>query len=96
MTEAAFQAQVMTVLRLNGWLVAHVRDARAQDATGLPDVVAVHPQRGVLFAELKSATGRLRPDQERWIVALSRQAGVKVRVWRPDDLPEVIALAGGE
>lgn len=94
MTEAAFQNQVVSLARMYGWLIMHTRPAQLQSGrwstpiqgyAGFPDLVLAHPT-GVIFAELKSATGRLRPEQERWIETLI-SAGSEVYVWRPDDLP---------
>ena len=46
----------------------------------------------VVFAELKSAKGRVTPDQQKWHDRL-REAGAEVHVWKPanwDDLTEVL------
>lgn len=102
MTEAAFQNQVIQLARMYGWLVQHSRPAQLpsgkwatpiQGYAGFPDLVLAHP-RGVIFAELKSATGRIRPEQERWLETLM-SAGAEVYVWRPEDLPLIaLRLAG--
>lgn len=79
-----------------GWTVAHFHDSRRevtrrsgerlwigdQAAAGFPDLVLVRER--VVYAELKTETGRLRPEQEKWITALLA-AGAEVHVWRPSD-----------
>lgn len=102
-TERAFQTAVIDYARRSGWLVAHLHDSRRQvapgvhvgdrDAAGFPDLVLVRGSR-VLFAELKTETGRLRHAQVLWLEALraveSDAAGrVLVRVFRPSDWPEI-------
>lgn len=93
MTEEQLQDAVIDLARLTGWKVAHFRAARtgdgwrtpvAADGKGFPDLVLVHPTRGVLFRELKSASGRATIDQRLWLEDL-RDAGADARVWTPDD-----------
>jgi hypothetical protein len=96
-TEAAFQTSVIDLARVTGWMVAHFRPARteqgwrtpvAADGKGFPDLVLVRER--VIFAELKSDTGRLSDDQHAWLAALEA-AGVEAYVWRPDDFDQVAA-----
>lgn len=54
---------------------------------GFPDLVLVGVKK-TIFAELKSAKGRLGPDQHTWLGRLS-QSGQTVYVWRPSDRPEI-------
>ncbi len=51
---------------------------------GFPDDVIVGPS-GVLYAEMKTAKGKVSPAQEKWLDAL-RAAGQEAVVWRPSDL----------
>ncbi len=88
-TEKMFLQQVIDLAHLTGWLVFHVHDSRRCPGPGFPDLTLVHPQRGFLMAELKSATGRLSPAQAAWLDAL-HAAGVEVAVWRPGDLDGAI------
>lgn len=91
-TEAGFQQAVITLARMHGWLVAHFRPARTEsggwatpvqaDGAGFPDLVLVRDR--VIFAELKTNGGRLRPAQTRWLDALA-DAGAEAAVWRPVD-----------
>ncbi len=99
-SEAAFQQVVIDVARWHGWKVFHPlpaqnargrwRTAQAGD-TGFPDLVLAHPKHGVIFAELKSAIGKLSDRQQAWIDTL-RQAGAEVYVWRPADIEQIKAI----
>lgn len=61
----------------------HEVDSRRSKA-GFPDLVLVGAR--VLFVELKTQRGRLRPEQNEWLSALLRAQGVSACVWRPMDL----------
>jgi len=93
-SEAAFQRQVIEVLKLNGWSVYHTHDSRRSEA-GYPDLTGAHPDRGIIFAELKSQKGRVRPEQTAWLDTL-RLAGARAYLWRPSDWPEITTIASGE
>lgn len=86
-SEKDFQAQVLDFARLSGWRCYHTHDSR-RSAAGFPDLVLVRPP-VVLFAELKSEDGRVRPEQHGWLAALEKCPGVVVRLWRPGDWPDV-------
>ncbi len=88
MTEKDLQKSVLELCRWLGLLVFHDNDSRRNEA-GLPDLIIVG-QHGVLFRELKSTKGRLRPEQATWLSRL-KQAGEDADIWRPADL----APAGG-
>ena len=106
MTEAQFQRSVIELAQLNGWKVAHFRPAQngrgnwrtpvAADGAGFPDLVLVRDR--VIFAELKTDRGRVRPEQQAWLDALT-EARVKAQtsgvldvvIWRPKDWPDILA-----
>jgi len=108
LSEAAWQRQVIQMARTFGWLVAHFRTALnrrgrwqtavAADGSGFPDLVLVHERTGdTIFAELKTDTGRVSPEQERWLTALQTgfandaEALAHANVWRPRDFARVRA-----
>lgn len=92
-SESQFQQAVVQLAQLRGWLVMHIADSRRGLGAGFPDLVLVLERTGrLLFAELKSATGRVSAEQRRWLAALQR-GGHDAFVWRPADLPTVIRQA---
>ena len=92
-TEAQLQRTIMDALELGGWLYSHHPDSRrSEGGGGLPDLVAVHPKsHAVIFIEVKTEAGRLRPKQEEWLHALER-AQVITWVARPSNLDDLISL----
>ena len=104
--ERAFQDALVDYARLRNWRLAHFRPARTekgwrtpmQGDAGFPDLVLLRAPR-LVFAELKSDTGRLTPAQREWIDELARQRDawdvldphppVEVYVWRPGDWPRI-------
>lgn len=86
-SERAFQASVVDLAELRHWRVWHDQDSR-RNAAGMPDLILLRPPR-LLFVELKTDRGRLRPEQREWLDELGRCPGVEVHVWRPGDWPTI-------
>lgn len=86
-SEKEFQAQVLELARYTGWLCYHTHDSR-RSAPGFPDLVMVRPP-VIVFAELKTEVGTLRPEQRKWLDALGRCEAVGALLWRPSDWPEI-------
>ena len=59
--EKEFQGQVLDLAKLLGWLCYHTHNSR-RSAPGFSDLVLARPP-VVRFVELKTDTGRLRPEQ---------------------------------
>jgi hypothetical protein len=81
--EKRFQARVLQAAKEHGWLCYHTHDSR-RSQPGFPDLVLVRPG-ALLFAELKSATGKLTQEQVQWLSLLQSVPGVEAVVWRPGD-----------
>ncbi|MGV9840031.1 VRR-NUC domain-containing protein [Nocardia niigatensis] len=89
MLEADLQTTVIEMARLYGWKVVHLRPARTahgwrtayEGDSGVPDLILARRGR-VLLVELKSDKGRVKPEQQAWLV----EAGENGRLWRPKDL----------
>jgi hypothetical protein len=106
-TEHQYQRTVTALATACGWTWWHVSDSRRSaggrvigDASvaGLPDLLMVHPTRGVVFAELKRQDGKVRDSQRRAFDALAPAAlcaaltacKVRVHLWRPGDFDDVV------
>jgi hypothetical protein len=103
-TEAQFQGAVVDLARYAGWHVHHVRPAREASGSiatpilgnpGFPDLVLAHDDLGIVFAELKTATGRPSPAQVDWLTLLGAHHQ-DVYLWRPSDWDTISQrLTGG-
>jgi hypothetical protein len=109
--EAQFQRQVIELAQLYGWSWVHVRRGIAGRGagskqwvtpisgplgSGWPDLVLVHPTRGLIFAELKRETGVLS-DQQMFVLgvlgdALTASLVARVVVWRPSDIDTIAVV----
>jgi len=97
--EDEFEDALLALASLHGWHAHCERKAFTRDGKrvltpikghrGYPDVTAVHPARGLVVAELKSATGRFGPGQREWITALAAHEAANpdllVEAWYPAD-----------
>jgi hypothetical protein len=81
MTEDELQALVAVACASLGLAHYHTRDSRRSEP-GFPDSVIIGT--AILFRELKSRDGILRPEQRRWGSRITR-AGGDWCVWRPRD-----------
>ncbi len=91
LTERQWQAVVVCTARFYGWQIHHHLVSKGSSA-GWPDLVICGHGRA-LFVELKTDTGRLRPEQRTWLGLLAA-AGCEVAVWRPTDLDTVMGALG--
>ena len=91
-TEDSLQQTVVDAAWIGGWRVAHWATARTKeswrtpcryDGKGFPDLILSRDR--VIFAELKSSTGRMSVDQTEWLRALTA-AGMDARVIWPGNL----------
>jgi hypothetical protein len=102
-SEAHWQQQVEQLAKTYGFRVYHAPDNRPSGKTGrvqrveagFPDLVLVRGPE-LIFAELKTETGRVSAAQREWLQALEHVPGVDVYLWRPSDFDEIVArLARG-
>jgi hypothetical protein len=82
MTEADLLSSVRELAGILGLLTYHTHDSRRSEA-GFPDLFIAGTS-GVLFAELKSMTGKLTHEQTVWKWRL-QAAGQPWVLWRPTD-----------
>ena len=81
MSEKELQNNVRACALLFGWRYYHTWNS-INSAKGFPDCCMAREQR-LVFAELKSARGKLSADQEEWLGVL-RQTGAECYIWRPE------------
>ncbi len=82
LSERDWQRIVSHWAREFGWLEYHTLNSWGS-RPGVPDLVLVRPPR-LMFVELKSDKGKLKPQQEEWLENI-RACGVEAWVWRPSD-----------
>jgi hypothetical protein len=91
-TEKAFQARIVRLARLRGWLCYHTWNAKGSEP-GFPDLVLVRPGR-LIFAELKTVRAKTTMAQQRWLSLLAHSVdGVETYCWRPqhwDDIDHML------
>jgi len=80
-------------------LAYHTFDSRNSQA-GFPDLVLVHPRRGlILFIELKTDTNYPTTEQRLWLAGLCSAThncpNILVEVWRPRDWTHIVQTLGG-
>ena len=99
MSEDQLLTAVLDLAAVLHWRCLHIRPARTArgwasavqaDGVGWPDVFLVRRDRALAF-ELKSPTGRVSPEQVRWLADLNA-AGIPARVMRPADWPTIVKL----
>ncbi len=100
MSEDELFAGITQALTLAGWRWMHIRrsDGVTVGDSGWPDVIAAHPDRGIVLAlELKDAKLQPTVDQLAWILSLDNRT-VVAQVVRPADydrmLDVILAPAG--
>jgi len=79
MSERQLLEAVLAMCARLGLAAYHTHDSR-RSRPGFPDLVIVGG--GVLWRELKTDTGVLRPEQREWGSVL-QQAGQDWAIWRP-------------
>ena len=103
-TERQFQDKVIAMAIMYGWKAHHVRPGmnskgrwmtHVQGHIGFPDLVLAHQSRGIIYAELKTDTGRCSTEQLDWLQVLN-DAGAECYVWRPADFQYIVKRLGGQ
>ena len=95
--EKQFQQAVVQFAATAGWDAHHVRPGQYGSAyktdglKGMPDLILIGQRgQGIIFAELKSRTGKLSQTQEYRLSQLLAN-GAEVHLWRPKDWDAIVA-----
>ena len=86
-SEKDFAQAVVEYAQAWGWTVWRTWNSKHSPA-GEPDLRMVRPPR-VIFAELKSETGKLTTKQAEAVALLRECPGTWCYVWRPSDWDEI-------
>ena len=88
-SERGMLEAIRKAAKIGGWSMYHTWIS-IHSASGFPDLVLVHPDRGIVFAELKTERAKVRPEQSAWLdvlrAAASSNRSVWVCLWRPEHL----------
>ena len=96
-SEAEFQRQVIDIAIWNNWLIDHTPPMRSAKGaiftgglTGKTDLVLFSLKgKGIIYAELKSETGKLSPAQAVFKNVIIDNGG-EYYLWKPSDLPFIM------
>ena len=97
MSEAEFQRQVCDIAQLYNWMVDHtppMRSAKGAIFTGgligKTDLVLFSLKgKGIIYAELKTQTGKVSPSQAVFRNLITSNGG-EYHLWRPADLLAIV------
>lgn len=92
-TEKELRQSLVRAARGFGWRV-YFTWSSMHSPSGFPDLCMVKGER-LVFAELKTESGKVSPDQEAWLADL-RAAGAEVHLWRPADIDAAYRVLMGE
>jgi len=94
-SEKVFQDQVIQIANTCGWDAHHIKPAKygatwkTDGLAGMPDLILIGQRgQGIIWAELKTRTGKLSETQERRIGQLLEN-GQEVHLWRPNDVDKI-------
>jgi hypothetical protein len=89
-SEKLFQSAIIQIALLNGWQMFHATPHQVRpgvfrsDGKGYPDLTLAHETKGLIYAEIKTTTGKASKEQLAWLKALAPWA--EVYIWRPADI----------
>jgi len=96
-SEKAFTAQVIALLRWHKWRCVHFRPGMTKrgrwvtavsgDGVGFPDIFALRHNRR-LMAELKAAKGKTTIEQAKWLES-AKAADIETYIWMPSMIDEI-------
>lgn len=88
-SEASFRTWVCDLATVRGWRWCYFPDSRRlEGVSGIPDLILVRGTR-LLFVELKTDVGRVRPGQREWLADLAG-TGAETHLWRPRDREAIL------
>lgn len=90
--ESHFLGRILALAKQSGWLCYHTHRSD-RSAPGFPDLCLTNGDR-LIFAELKTATGKVTAEQNTWLGLLRHTGRVEVYLWRPADWDTIVSTLG--
>ena len=91
--ESCLHDGILAYCRQRGWPVVHSRmDVPATCGVGTPDFVIALPGGRTIWIEVKSAKGKLRPEQNAWLASLRRVDHIAEVVRSMEDFVSIIPM----
>ncbi len=104
-SEAEWQTVVIDLAHAFGYRCVHWRPARVLrdgietyetpvggDGKDFPDCIFFKKDHPVIYAELKSEDGKVRPGQQEWLELIASCSMAEAFLWKPSDYEEVIRV----
>ena len=88
--EKYFTKSVIKAASLFGWWSYHTHRSELS-GPGFPDLVMLHPDHGIVYAELKMPKGKLTDHQKKWRDLLL-SIDERWFLWRPSDWDDMLAF----
>jgi hypothetical protein len=99
--EKDLREQIRSLVKIYGWRMAFTQYS-LRSPKGFPDLVLVRGDR-LIFAELKSETGKTTPEQDAWLADLravrlgaqqyvSQGRELEVYLWRPSEIERIAEI----
>ena len=89
LTERDLREQIRDLCKLFGWQFWFCWTS-LHSPRGMTDLILCRPPR-LIFAELKSDTGKLTASQQEWADLLRACLGVEYYCWKPSDFQEIVS-----
>jgi hypothetical protein len=90
MTEKELARFVQDAAKTFGWRRYHTHRSDFSPA-GFPDETLLRGDR-LVFAELKSESGKVSPLQQEWLDELAQVRSVTAHLWRPVDCDDLVRV----
>jgi hypothetical protein len=87
LSERDLREQIRNLCKVLGWRLAFTQYS-LRSPKGFPDLILLRPPR-IIFAELKSETGKTTPEQDAWLDGLRGLPSAEVFLWRPVDIERI-------
>jgi len=90
-TEKQFEAQVKDLAKVFHADAYYHPFLSTWSVKGFPDLTIIRVPR-LIFAELKTETGKISPEQQKWHDLLNQCTSIEAHIWRPAQFDEIVGI----